>query len=229
MICKFGTEPAEARIFSSSLNLYLYFSSTFNSSFPPLLVPPSILSCVLMKRPTIEFIKALCLIQSSHAFCTPLPKQAQSRLFSHRTDNGSNEKAATDDFNRRSFLKSTVQTLAAIGTQTDIASARGLARFPCKEPLLNTYHFMRAGKSLLEEENVWSTNPLFLTNREAALSELGDLQVRDACKYLISQGINPTVVRYSLAAASVDSANIVGEELRVSCCCFGTYRLYMWV
>lgn len=63
---------------------------------------------------------------------------------------------------------------------------------------------------------MWSTNPLFLTNREAALSELGNLQVRDACKYLISQGINPTVVRYSLAAASVDSAYIVGEELKVS-------------
>ncbi len=32
---------------------------------------------------------------------------------------------------------------------------------------------------------------------------------------LMSSGVSPTVVRYSLAAASVNSANLVGEELRV--------------
>lgn len=74
---------------------------------------------------------------------------------------------------------------------------------------------MRAGTSLLEREDVLSTNPLFLTNREAALSDYGEVQVRDACGYLISRDANPTVVRYSLAAAAVDSANIVGEELKV--------------
>jgi hypothetical protein len=74
---------------------------------------------------------------------------------------------------------------------------------------------MRAGLSLLEEENIWSTNPLFLTNREAALSEVGEAQVRNACRLLSSSGKSPTVVRYSLAAACVDSANVVGEELRV--------------
>jgi hypothetical protein len=174
----------------------------------------------VMKHLLIRAIQALCIIQPSRAFYAPR-KYSQFRLCSHGTDNCSNE-AASDDSNRRSFLKGTVQTLASLGIQVDKAAARGLARFPCKEPLLNTYHFMRAGTSLLEEENVWSTNPLFLTNREAALSELGNLQVRDACKYLISQGINPTVVRYSLAAASVDSANIIGEELKVSS--FGVCR-----
>jgi hypothetical protein len=121
-----------------------------------------------------------------------------------------------DEFQRRSFLRRSLQTLTFLGVQASTANARGLARFPCKEPLLNTYHFMRAGTSLLEEENVWSTNPLFLTNREAALSNLGEMQVKNACKYLAEAGIVPTVVRYSLAAASIDSANIVGEELRVS-------------
>lgn len=121
-----------------------------------------------------------------------------------------------DQSRRRLFLKRSLHTLTLLGFQGETASARGLARFPCKEPLLNTYHFMRAGASLLEEENVWSTNPLFLTNREAALSELGDIQVKNACRFLNSQDITPTVVRYSLAAASVDSANIVGEELKVS-------------
>ena len=43
------------------------------------------------------------------------------------------------------------------------AHARGLVKFPIKEGvLLNNYHFMRSGESLLEEEGVWSTNPLFL-------------------------------------------------------------------
>lgn len=117
---------------------------------------------------------------------------------------------------RRNFLAQTALSISALGTvQPNIAEARGLVRFPCKEPLLNTYHFMRAGASLLEVEDVWSTNPLFLTNREAALSELGEQQVREACRMLKSSGISPTVVRYSLAAASVDSANLVGEELRV--------------
>jgi hypothetical protein len=43
------------------------------------------------------------------------------------------------------------------------STARGLVKFPCKDyAFLNTYHFMRAGESLLEEEGIWTTNPLFL-------------------------------------------------------------------
>ena len=34
------------------------------------------------------------------------------------------------------------------------------------------------------------------TNREAALSDIGEDQVREACKYLKSTGSTPTVVRY---------------------------------
>ena len=47
------------------------------------------------------------------------------------------------------------------------------------------------------------------------MSELGEEQVREACRFLISSGSTPTVARYSLAAASIDSANIVGEELNI--------------
>jgi hypothetical protein len=126
--------------------------------------------------------------------------------------------------NRRSFFKHSIAALSFFGLQGDVANARGLARFPCKEPLLNTYHFMRSASSLLEEENIWSTNPLFLTNREAALSEFGESQVRNACKLLLSEGVSPTVVRYSLAAACVDSANIVGEELKV--CLLFHFHIY---
>ncbi|KAL9186147.1 hypothetical protein ACHAXT_005385 [Thalassiosira profunda] len=117
--------------------------------------------------------------------------------------------------NRRTFLEGSALSLSYAFGSAGRADARGLVRFPCKEPFLNTYHFLRAGSSLLEVEDIWSTNPLFLTNREAALSEIGEAQVREACRYLKSTGSNPTVVRYSLAAASIDSANIVGEELRV--------------
>lgn len=120
---------------------------------------------------------------------------------------------------RRSFLaRSGALLLPAVSIPTSSprsADARGLVRFPCKEPLLNTYHLMRAGTSLLEEEDVWSTNPLFLTNREAALSDVGVRQVREACRYIASSGSSPTIVRYSIAAAGIDSANIVGEELGI--------------
>lgn len=96
-----------------------------------------------------------------------------------------------------------------------VASARGLVSFPCKVPLGNTYHFLRAGQSLLEADDIWTTNPLFITNREAALSELGIEQVEETCRLLKAKGINPTIVRYCLAANAVDTANIVGRELRV--------------
>jgi broad specificity phosphatase PhoE len=94
------------------------------------------------------------------------------------------------------------------------AQARGLVQFPCAE-LGNTYHFIRTGESLMEEENIWSTNPLFLTNRDSALSDEGISQVEATCQYLKEKDINPTIVMYSLAASSMDTANIIGRELRL--------------
>lgn len=89
-------------------------------------------------------------------------------------------------------------------------------KFPCKDyEFQNTYHFFRAGESLLEEEGIWSTNPLFLTNREAALSPKGIEQVENMCKELRADGVAPTIVRYSLAASATDSSNIIGRELKV--------------
>ena len=73
--------------------------------------------------------------------------------------------------NCRSFLaRSALSTISLYTFPANITNARGLVRFPCNEPLLNTYHVLRTGSSLLELEDVWSTNPLFLTNQEAALS-----------------------------------------------------------
>ena len=53
------------------------------------------------------------------------------------------------------------------------------------------------------------------TNREDALSPLGIEQVQDACNAMMSRDINPSVVKYSLAAKSIDSANVVASEMKV--------------
>jgi len=130
------------------------------------------------------------------------------------------EKDAIDgDFSqplkRRSFIRNSIFAGSAVAMSCS-AEARGLVQFPCKDhDFLNTYHFFRAGESLLDEEGVWSTNPLFLTNKETALTEKGIDQVTEMCKELRSDGAAPTVVRYSLAAAATDSSNIIGKELKV--------------
>jgi broad specificity phosphatase PhoE len=91
----------------------------------------------------------------------------------------------------------------------------GLMRFPCTEPLHNRYYFMRAGQSLLEEQDIWSTNPLFLTNREAALSQQGRSQVLQAVRKLQEAGIQPSQIRHSLAASAMDTAGMVRDEMKV--------------
>jgi broad specificity phosphatase PhoE len=94
--------------------------------------------------------------------------------------------------------------------------ARGLVQFPCSEPLGNTYHFMCAGQSLMDQQDILSTNPLFVTNREAALSDLGIEQVEDSVtRLLIANNINPSIIRYAIAASSTDTTNIVARALNV--------------
>jgi broad specificity phosphatase PhoE len=115
---------------------------------------------------------------------------------------------------RRGFLSNAALAFGLLGSTMD-AQARGLVMFPCDKPLGNTYHFLRAGVSLIEEEHIWSTNPLFLTNREAALSDQGILQIKDSIQFLKASQINPTVCRYSLAAAAIDTADLVGEEMKL--------------
>ncbi|KAK1738386.1 phosphoglycerate mutase family protein [Skeletonema marinoi] len=153
------------------------------------------------------------------AFSHILRRHASESDGTHEDNNEGLSEPLEDS--RRSFVKNgfiTLTTAAFTGGSLFVseAGARGLVRFPCKDqPLLNTYHFMRAGSSLLEVEDVWSTNPLFLTNREAALSEKGEDEVRRACNLLKNMGVTPTIVRYSLAASSIDTANIVGEEFNI--------------
>jgi broad specificity phosphatase PhoE len=114
---------------------------------------------------------------------------------------------------RRNFLWSIAsETFFLLTPHTQ---AMGLMQFPCKGELSNTYYFMRAGQNMMEADDIWSTNPLFLTNREAALSLEGMEQVEAVCQFLKEQGILPSVVRYSLAASAMDTANIIGRELKV--------------
>jgi broad specificity phosphatase PhoE len=115
--------------------------------------------------------------------------------------------------NRRIFLGSL--PLIAIFQNTATASAKGLVKFPCDYPLVNRYHLMRAGKSLLEEQGIWSTEPLFLANREDALAASGQEQVVLASQQLKSLATRPTVVKYSLAASCIDTVNIIGRELKM--------------
>lgn len=99
-----------------------------------------------------------------------------------------------------------------------LEASAGLIQFPCAAKLQNTYHLLRAGQSLLEEEDILATNPLFLTNRDCALSDMGIQQIERVCDYLNSGDdvvSAPTVVRHSFAAAAIDTANIVGRELRI--------------
>lgn len=121
----------------------------------------------------------------------------------------------TNDLTRRKVLS--LPTIIGISAllSAETAQARGLVQFPCDEPLGNTYHFMRAGQSLLDQEDIWSTNPLFVTNREAALSETGIAQVEETVQLLKANNINPSIIRYAIAASSTDTSNIVARELRV--------------
>lgn len=78
----------------------------------------------------------------------------------HRQDSKGN-----NELSRRNVLDSAMKSVltfgAVLGPAFQAANA-GLVQFPCDYDLMNTYHFMRAGESLLESQNLLSTNPLFL-------------------------------------------------------------------
>jgi broad specificity phosphatase PhoE len=116
---------------------------------------------------------------------------------------------------RGRFVKGGIGTVALSFLYSASSHAMGLVKFPCREPLANTYHFIRAGQSMMEEQDIWSTNPLFLTNREAALSPEGVKQVEEASRFLKEQDVVPSIVRYSLAAHTMDTTNILGRELKL--------------
>eukprot|EP00536_Pseudo-nitzschia_multiseries_P005332 jgi/Psemu1/190279/e_gw1.99.74.1 len=94
-----------------------------------------------------------------------------------------------------------------------------LLRFPVNDPstqpLKNKYHFLRAGTSELELEGIYSTNPLFLTNRDNALAPEGYECLKDALAALKKTSLPPTVVYHSLAANGMDTGDYLARELRL--------------
>lgn len=116
---------------------------------------------------------------------------------------------------RRNVLFSLPLSAAAAAFGNPQPAQAQLVQFPCQGGLTNTYHFMRAGESLLEEQNMWGTNPLFLTNREAALSLKGIDQVRQACQVMEEADLDLSVVKFPIAANAMDTSDIVSAELKV--------------
>ena len=70
---------------------------------------------------------------------------------------------------------------------------------------------------ILKVYSILTTFPSIIvrTNREDALTSKGIEQVELACKRLIEYDINPSVVKYSLAAKSMDTADIVATQMQV--------------
>jgi len=136
-------------------------------------------------------------------------------------DDGEPKSSYPFALNRPDFLRSVgivaASTASAFAMKPPEPALAGLIQFPVAK-LRNTYHLLSAGQSLLQEEDILATNPLFLTNRECALSDLGIRQIEEVCEYLNSGDdvvSPPTIVRHSFAAAAIDTANIVGRELKI--------------
>ena len=118
---------------------------------------------------------------------------------------------APSDISRRDALCA----LSVIFAAPQVAKA-DLIQFPCKPgDLKNNYSFLRAGESLIEADGLWGSNPLFLTNRENALSENGIAQIQAACADMMERDFNPSVVLFPTAANAIDTADIVASEMRI--------------
>ena len=63
---------------------------------------------------------------------------------------------------RRSWAFQFLSVYGSSWIVNSLPASAGLVFFPCTDRLLNTYHIMRAGESLLETQDILSTNPLFL-------------------------------------------------------------------
>lgn len=189
------------------------------------------LTCSLSQPNFVQALLAPSYRPSSFAFSTHSSSRLPAKAVldendrNHEEDNisimekrGSNIGSTS---RRRFLLASTVAPCMTVALSQPTCPAHAqLVQFPCLRGLANTYSFLRVGTSLLEEQDIWSTNPLFLTNREDALSPRGEAQVVEACRQLDMIQENggdgrPTIVKYSLAASAIDTANIIGRELKV--------------
>jgi len=135
------------------------------------------------------------------------------------------ESTNSPGMNRREVFSNSAKALFAglstpfVLNPTDPANAV-LIRFPIgaynTQDLKNTYHFIRAGTSELEIEGIYSTNPLFLTNRENALSDEGYKALKPALRTLKETSMAPTVAYHSLAANGMDTGDYIARELKLA-------------
>jgi hypothetical protein len=104
------------------------------------------------------------------------------------------------------------------------AHAGGLLQFPMDSstgqtpPLKNKYHLMRAGPSELEVLGIYSTNPLFLTNRENAMvPDRGEKLITDALNQIKTEtpDLSPTVAYHSLAANGMDTGDYIARQMKL--------------
>lgn len=132
--------------------------------------------------------------------------------------------ALSSVINRRDVFSNSAKALfAGLATPflldpTDPANAL-LMKFPVDDPntqpLKNRYHFLRAGTSELEVEGIYSTNPLFLTNRDNALSDKGYESLKGVIPLLKKTANQPTVAYHSLAANGMDTGDYIARELKL--------------
>ena len=112
---------------------------------------------------------------------------------------------SVNDPSRRSACQALVlafPTLSFLTATTPLPAAAALLQFPCPT-LKNRYHFMRAGLSELEADDLIASNALFLTNRENALVDSPQARqpILEACRIMRQAGQTPTVAYHSLAAS----------------------------
>ncbi|CAB9526129.1 Pfam:PGAM (Partial), partial [Seminavis robusta] len=191
---------------------------------------------IVIDHPIIPVVSAL---QVHHHPLSPprttATTRARNRFYSRRSgslllasandnDDTTNEHPSHDDSSlssstgRRGFLATTSAALLT-GLSVNVQPAHaGLMQFPCIRPLKNRYHFMRAGPSELEVNGVYSTNSLFITNRDNALADTPAARriVLDACEVIKASPNFPTVAYHSLAANGMDTADMMATELRIS-------------
>jgi hypothetical protein len=118
----------------------------------------------------------------------------------------------------QSVASSVVTSGLAVSAVPPLAHAGGLLQFPITDavPLKNEYHLLRAGWSELEHDGIYSTNPLFLTNRENQMHiPTGPMVVKKAVDQLRQQSDTPTVIYHSLAANGMDTGDLIARELKL--------------
>jgi len=164
-------------------------------------------------NPLIMQPKTATTTTTRHDRVTKVTKGSDFRSFA----SNDSEDMSISSLERRNLFHCLELSIAAAASAVMFpkSASAELIQFPCKEgKLRNTYHFMRAGESELENENMLGTNPMFLTNRvDNSLSDLGISQVEEACNIMNQAQLDLSIVKFPLAANAMDTADKVASKL----------------